>query len=444
MPQSRHNVLMNAFRPAQEVDNPRFFAGRAKQVSELTDALHVVGSTPLIFGDRGLGKTSLAIQMKHIAEGEIELLGALGLRDRAFSEDQRCHALLVTCTDETRNFDGLIQRLINAAEKVDLSSKKPIYKPRHVAKRTTSFTVWLKFISKTDTTEFIPKEARPSYQDFSPTEKLQYLIDCIAETSRQPVVFIIDEIDLLEDTRGLASFIKATSGKRAKFVLVGIASDFGNLLADHQSIGRSLVGVRVPLMDQEELHQIIDNAQDYLNYYNIPITFGYSARAHIVRSAEGFPWLAHVIGEASLLKASAAGHDEVTGNDVLDAIYELPSNRFGQQFSDTYSRIVRASPQRETVLRAFADWFSDDIPTTEIYRVLKADLGVANPSSYKAELASPKFGPVIYTPVGRRRGDVRFADPIFKVYIRLTPSIHKGVDRRVRSAFASAAVQPHS
>src|SRR5438552_4323834 len=137
MTQSRHSLLMNTFRPAQVIDEPRFVAGRSKQIAELTNALHVNGRTPLIFGDRGLGKTSLAIQIKHIAEGRTELLNSLGLQDRALSENERFHTFLITCTEETRNFNDLIQRLINAAEKVDLSQKNP-YKPKHISEKTTN------------------------------------------------------------------------------------------------------------------------------------------------------------------------------------------------------------------------------------------------------------------------------------------------------------------
>jgi Cdc6-like AAA superfamily ATPase len=435
MPQSRHTVIMNAFRPAQSVYEPAFFAGRARQVTELTDALHVVGSTPLIYGDRGLGKTSLAIQMKYIAEGSVELLDALRIQDRAFDQTERYISFFVTCTDATQNFEGLVQQLINAAEETNFTQTKPGYEAKHLAERTTSLTVALKFLQRQSTRRFVPEETRPSYQDLSPTEKLQDLISLIVETFRRPVLFIIDEVDRLQDTRGLASFIKATSSEWAKFVLVGIASSIENLLTDHQSIARGLVPVRVPLMDEGELCQIIRNAQYYLYYHDIRISFRDPAISGIIGSAAGFPWLVHVIGQSALSKAVEAGRDQVLGSDVLDAQYELPKSRFAQQFSDAYSRIVRDSPQRETVLRAFANWFSDDIPTSEIYRVLKADLGITNPSAYKAQLASPEFKCVIYTPPGRHRGEVRFADPMFKVYVRLTPSLFDDVDSRVRSAF---------
>jgi len=435
MPESRHSVLMNAFRPAQSVSEPEFFAGRAKQVAELTDALHVIGSTPLIYGDRGLGKTSLAIQMRYIAEGAVALLDALNIQDRAFNQTERYIPFFVTCMDSTQNFDGLVQQLINAAEETDFTQTAPDYKAKHLAERTTSLSLSLKFLQRQSTRRFVPEKARPSYREFSPTEKLQYLTGLIVETFHRPVLFIIDEVDRLQDTQGLAGFIKATSSDWVKFILVGIASSIGNLLADHQSIARSLVPVRVPLMDERELGQIIENAQEYLDQHDVGITFSYSAKRGIVGSAAGFPWLVHVIGQSALLKARETGRAQVLGIDALDAQYELPKSRFAQQFSDVYSRIVRDSPQRETVLRAFANWFSDDIPTSEVYRVLRSRLEVTNPSPYKAQLTNAEFGGVIYTPPGRHRGEVRFADPMFKVYIRLTPSIYEGVDSKVRSAF---------
>jgi Cdc6-like AAA superfamily ATPase len=435
MPQSNHSVLVNAFRPAREVDDPRFFAGRTRQIADLTDALHLIGCTPLIYGARGLGKTSLALQMMGIARGAVELLNAQGIQDRAFSETEQYLVFFLTCTDATRNFDGLVQELINAAEEADFPEPGLTYRAKHLAERTTTQKISLKFFEAQRSRKFIPEEIRPSYRNLSPTEKLQSLIYLIVEAYRRPILFIIDEIDRLRNTRGLASFIKATSDEYVKFALVGISSSIGDLLADHQSIARSIVPVQVPIMEEYELYQIIENAQRYLYDHDQQITFGRLAMNDIVESATGFPWLVHVLGQSSLLKTVEAGRDEVTSSDVFDTMYELPKNRFAQQFSNAYSNVVRGSVQREIVLRAFASSFEDDISTSKVYQILKTRLDVTNPSSYKAQLSSPQFGSVIYTPAGRHRGDVRFSDPIFKIYIRLRPSICKDVDERVREAF---------
>ena len=435
MPPSNHSVLVNTFRPAQEVADPRFFAGRARQIADLTDALHLAGSTPLIYGARGLGKTSLAFQMMRIAQGAVELLSDQGIQDRAFNETQRYLVFFVTCTDATRNFDGLVQELINAAEEADFSEAESNYKAKHLAERTITQKLAFKFFEAERSRKFLPDKARRSYRNLSPTEKLQHLIYLIAEKYHRPVLFVIDEVDRLQDTQGLASFIKATSAESVKFSLVGISSSIGDLLADHQSIARGLVPVQVPRMEEPELRQIIENAERYLYDQGYRIRFGRPASTLIVESAAGFPWLVHVLGQSSLLKAVGKGRNEVNSADVLDTVYELPKNRFAQQFSDAYSTVVGSSVQREIVLRAFANSFVDDIPTSETYQILRTKLGVKNPSTYRAQLSSPQFGSVIYTPVGRHRSDVRFSDPIFKIYIRLTPSIHKDIDKRVRSAF---------
>ena len=60
---SRKAILTNAFHPGTELDDQALFAGRSAQVLELTQALHAEGSCPIIYGDRGLGKSSLALQV---------------------------------------------------------------------------------------------------------------------------------------------------------------------------------------------------------------------------------------------------------------------------------------------------------------------------------------------------------------------------------------------
>ncbi len=73
----RH-VILNAFKPNSEVELPAGFAGRKDQIRQLTDALLTDRSCPVIYGDRGLGKNSLALQLARIALGDTELLEEIG------------------------------------------------------------------------------------------------------------------------------------------------------------------------------------------------------------------------------------------------------------------------------------------------------------------------------------------------------------------------------
>ena len=306
MTRSRHSILLNAFRPAREVDDPEFFAGRAAQLAQLTDSLHTIGSTPIIYGDRGLGKTSLALQMKYIAMGDDELLAASGLQGRVLGDEDQYLAFFVTCTDATQDFGGLVQLLINEMEDADFTEVGHENKAKRLAERTVSRKFSLKAFGAESIRRYEREKSRPSYQDLSQTEKLQRLIKIITESYNQPVLLIVDEVDRLRSSAGLASFIKATSSASVKFILVGIASNISSLLSDHQSLERSLFPVQVPLMDEDELYEIVEKAEAYLKEEGVNISFDHYATLKIVELAAGYPWFVHVLGQSALLLASEA------------------------------------------------------------------------------------------------------------------------------------------
>lgn len=430
----RRPVLMNAFRPAKEVDDPDFFAGRASELARLTDSLHMIGSTPIIYGDRGLGKTSLALQTRYIAMGDNELLESSGLQDRALDDEDQYLTFFVTCTDSTRDFDGLVQLLINTIEDADFTEIGHEGRAKRLTERTVSRRVSFKAFGAESIKKYELEKSRPSYQELSRVEKLQRLVKIIVDSYGQRVLIIVDELDRLRDNIGLASFVKATSSASVKFILVGIASNINSLLADHQSLERSLLPVRVPLMTDGELTEIVEKAESYLQEEGLDISFDHYATLKIIEAAAGYPWFVHVIGLSAMLLAIEEKRKLVVETDVIRAIETIGKNQFAQQFSDMYRSIVGSSIQREMVLRTFAEWTSPDIPTSEIYRVTKVNLGITNPSVYKGQLSSREYGRVIYTPDPHNVAWVRFSNEMFKVYVRLCTSIYSKVARDVREA----------
>lgn len=75
------SAVSNAFMPNSEISDPALFAGRRHEVANLAEALHAHGSCPLIIGHRGLGKTSLALQIGRIAMADVTLLEDIGRSD---------------------------------------------------------------------------------------------------------------------------------------------------------------------------------------------------------------------------------------------------------------------------------------------------------------------------------------------------------------------------
>jgi hypothetical protein len=186
-------------------------------------------------------------------------------------------------------------------------------------------------------------------------------------------------------------------------------------------------------MNEGELHEILEKVELYLHEEGIDIAFDEFAGVGIVEMAAGYPWFVHVIGQSALLMADKEGRSQILDGDVHRVVSSLAKNQFAQQFGDIYQNIVRNSLQREMVLRVFASWRAPDIPTSEVYKVLKGKLKVTNPSIYSTQLKGKTYGQVIHDKLGSRTW-VRFDNEMFKVYVRLVPSVYVDVDERVRAA----------
>lgn len=426
-------VLVNAFVPAHELEVPDRFAGRRKQVLELSDCLYAHGATPLIYGDRGLGKSSLALQLQLIAMGNAELLTKLGVTDRVLPPDKRFLTFFVTCTDSTRNFADLLQSLVNHAESVEhVDTSAGATK---LIDRTTRKRVTFKLFEAESTKKYAAESGRLSFKDLNLEEKLVQLCELLTDTYGMPVLFIIDELDRMKDTAGLASFLKAVSSEALKFVLVGIASNVAELLTDHQSIERRLRPVLVPVMEEAELEQIVIKAQSYLNAEGIPLAFSMRAIARLADVSSGYPWFVHVLGQECLIVAESKSRTLVQYNDVDRAIRGLARNESAQQLSDMYQAAVRDSEPREKTLRAFALWNHSDIPTRDVYKLLSEELGTQAGSTHRSQLCKAEFGGILFVPPFQKRGLVRFRNEMFKAYVRMRPSIYSGVDSAVKEAY---------
>jgi len=185
-------------------------------------------------------------------------------------------------------------------------------------------------------------------------------------------------------------------------------------------------------MTYEELTQIVDRATKKLHEHGVNIDFDARATDTLASAAAGFPWFVHLLGQAALLQADEERQDVVTDLHVVGAVRSLMTNRLAQQFSDLYQTAVRDSARRESVLRALALWDERDIPTTEVYRIVRS-LGVTNPSAHIAQLCSAPYGSVLLR--SDTRGIVCFANEMFKVYARIRPSLYAALDVRMRQAY---------
>lgn len=427
--------LINAFVPSSSMDDPSRFSGRAEEVKQLADAVRADGTVPLIYGQRGLGKSSIAVQLSRIAQGDPELLRELDAGNRIVPEEEQAIAFYVTCEDSTKDLDGLLRMMINAVEKLQFEELAKDHGSFKMVDKTTKTGVSLKLFNHEQVRSYQSEVRERDLSALTPSERLVYLAETLTSTYGQRVIFIIDELDRLDGVKGLASFLKANSSPILKFALVGIATTEGELLADHGSLGRQLVPVMIGTMKPRELNSIVRQTELFLKDAGWTFDFEEEAAVELSHIAAGFPWFVHVIGQRLLIEADDQARHVIRKEDVSEAVKLLATRQMAQTFFDAYQKAVRDSLPRETVLRLFASWPQDHIPTSEMYPVAKA-LGVGGAATYVGHLTKDQCGSVLARAPQQNRALYYFPDQMFKTYVSLRPAIYEGVDEdieRVRS-----------
>ena len=259
---TERELLLNAFRPGTAIALPSQFAGRKDEIDVLTDSLHTDGACPCIVGERGLGKSSLALQVVRIALGDVELLTELGLADMAISPDRAFTAFYFTCSDATSSKDEILQRLINTAEGL-ITSESVTGPPLRSKTVKTAFK--LKVFEREVAKTYDETAAVGRFKRLSVEERFELIVNRTVEERGTRVLIIIDELDRVRDTKGLASVIKNMSSADIRFLLVGIGQNVSDLLHDHVSLQRSLVQVLTYPMRDDDSAAIITKAMAYLH-----------------------------------------------------------------------------------------------------------------------------------------------------------------------------------
>jgi hypothetical protein len=377
----------------------------------------------------------LALQVWRIAKGDRALLNKHGLGNWAFRQANRFVAFYIPCTDATPTTDGVLERIATSLASVQARSDEKL------VDRTTRRAISVKIFTSETTKKY--STAVKDVASLHPEDRVTSLATTLTETTSSPVLIVLDELDRVQDTSGLASFLKANSSKMLKFVLVGISQNLGELIKDHKSLERIAIPVQVKAMAIAELEAIITSVVRALHRDGINIRFSTDAKSILAAIAGGFPWFVHVIGQEALVNIGTNEQSVVETTDVTRAVVALTKNRFAQQFNDLYERAVKNSEPRELVLRTFAEFNERDIPVADAYRILRQWLGVDRPSGYRGHLMDASHGRVLIVPHHKERGVVRFADEMFKVYIRLRPSLYDEVSAQVRRAFRDDKIFMH-
>lgn len=270
--------LGSAFSPGAPINQSTLFAGRQAELQSISDAVVQRGLHVVVFGERGVGKTSLTNVLP-------EFMDQAGIGDFTVGR--------VNC-DSGDTFRTLWQKVL-----------------REVTVSVTMPSAGLRPSSQ----EYILTLNETLGTDPSP-EDVRYLLQRVGRR----LILVFDEFDRIGQPladRGMANVIKSLSDHLVDVtvVLVGVADTVDELVREHQSIDRCLVQVRMPRMSQSELEDILARG-----YSQVEMAVQPDAALLIAYLSQGLPHFTHLLGLAAGRAAIEQRVREVNATHVVTAV----------------------------------------------------------------------------------------------------------------------------
>lgn len=386
--QEKFFKLGTLFKPSTPINRVDLFAGRMSQRADVVDAINQSGQHIALYGEPGVGKTSLANM----------LFPAL-----------------------TSTGSPVITPLINCVHQDEYTSIwKRLFEQIQI--ETSKLNVE------------IPEDLQPILADYTQPYADSISPDVVCRVlsllgTEMIVVAIIDEFNTLAsaDARHMMSdTIKYLSDRNvpATVVVIGVADDVQSLVANHQSIERCLVQVRMPRMFHSETESLIKNILKLMD-----MEIDADALNDICRLSKGLPHFAHLLGLHSGRESLSQLSLCVKRQNVLDAVSRALA-RTQASIQSTYRQAIASNRKnakyREVLLAcAFTQtdefgYFTAKDVCRPLTHILRKSATVEGFSRHLHAFADTNRGAVLKKEViGKGNPTYRFSNPLLQPYVML-------------------------
>ncbi len=388
----RMALVSQSFRPAAPIDRRSLFAGRSEQIADVFSVVAQPGQHAVIYGERGVGKTSLAGVTAEML-GSAEVITA-----RA------------TC-DASDDFTSVWRQ---ALDEIVIQSTSPVI--GFGDRQEESMSSASELLGSGPAT---PHSVRRALQSV---------------TQLGPLAVFIDEFDRLRDPESrilFADTVKTLSDRVVDVTvfLIGVADSVGELIREHRSIERALAQIHMPRMAQAELAEIATRGIATARMEIVG-----AAVKKITTLSQGLPHYTQLLTQLAAQAALGRRRADVTSRDVDHAVGRA-IERAHQSIVDAYrDATVGDQPSiypRLLLACALAEedefgFFAAADVRTALGRILEKPPGAAAFARQLEELSGEDRGAVLQQHGPTRAARYRFVDPLLQPYVAM-----RGVSERV-------------
>jgi Cdc6-like AAA superfamily ATPase len=374
------------------VDEEALFAGRASEVRKIIDAVLSKSKHVVLFGEKGVGKTSLTnVFWKRFSR---TLLSFIIARIQAGPHD---------------TFSSLWGRALEELHASGVGSGKAEY-----------------------------VHFDPNQEMWTPSQIRRELQKCGANAL--PII-IIDEYSEVadEDAKKLtANLIKEFYDFTitTTVILVGVAENISELIKDHKSIDRVIVEIPLSRMSDEELREIIQKRAS-----RTVMTFSPDATWTIIVLSRGLPYFTQTLSKHAALHAIDNRRLEVINDDVEASMTKFIEDS-QKSFKEAYRAAIRSNQDNffEHSLLACAlaktddDGFFTANDVVDPYSaIMKEKKRIAHFDKHLRRFSSDEGGNILFKRGGDRKQQFRFKDPMMQPYV-----IIRGIQNKLIPDMAKA------
>ncbi|MBU6463892.1 MAG: AAA family ATPase [Bradyrhizobium sp.] len=358
------------------IDEEDLFAGRSSEVHRIIETVFSKSKHVVLFGEKGVGKTSLS-----------------NIFWKRFNKTLKSFIVARVQAGPHDTFSSLWLRALEELQAAGDAS------------------------GKSDYVQF-----NANFETITPSQVRRELQKC--KVNALPIIIIDEYSEVVDDDakKLTANLIKEFYDFTitTTVILVGVAENISELIADHASIDRAIIQIPLNRMSDNELKEIIQKRAN-----RTVMTFSGDATWTIIALSRGLPYFTQTLSKFAALHAIDNQRIEVTNEDVEASMARFIEGS-EKSFKEAYRDAIRSNQDNnfEHSLLACAlakpdeeGFFTANDVVDPYSAIMKEKKRIAHFEKHLRRFSSDDGGNILIKRGGDRKQTFRFKDPMMQPYV---------------------------